>query len=76
MRVEGQAMVQQILGKGQGFGRRQLEVVGNAWNAFAAPRKWAAEGVARTIAPGPAGFVAITLSHGLIIASTATHLAE
>ena len=69
VRVERQAPVQQILGIGQGFGRRQLEVIRNAWNAFAALRKWSTEGVAGTSASGPAGFVAITLSHVLIMAS-------
>jgi hypothetical protein len=69
VRVERQPPVQQVLGKGQGFGRRQIEVIGNAWSAFAAPRKWSTECVAGTIASGPAGFVAITLSHVLIMAS-------
>jgi hypothetical protein len=52
VRVERQAPVQQILGNSQGFGRRQLEVIRNAWNAFAALRKWSTEGVAGTIASG------------------------
>jgi hypothetical protein len=69
VRVERQAPVQQILGKGQGLGWRQLEVIRNAWNAFASPRKWSTEGIAGTIASGPAGFVARTLIHGLIMAS-------
>jgi hypothetical protein len=69
VRVERQAPVEQILGKGEGLGWRQLEVIRNAWNAFASPRKWSTEGIAGTIASGPAGFVARTLIHGLIMAS-------
>ena len=69
VRVECQAPVQQILGIGEGFGRRQLEVIRNAWNAFTALRKWSTQSVAGTSASGPAGFVAITLSHVPIMAS-------
>ena len=69
VRVERQAPVQQILGKGQGLGRSQLEVVWNARNAFAALRKWSAESVARAGASGSAGFVAVTLGHVPIMAS-------
>ena len=69
MRIEREAPVQQILGKGQGFGRWQDEVIRNAWNAFSALRKWSTESVAGTIASGAARFVAITLSHVFIMSS-------
>jgi hypothetical protein len=69
VRVECKAPVQQILGIGQGFGRWQDEVIRNAWDAFSALRKWSTEGVAGTIASGPARFVAITFSHVFIMSS-------
>ena len=69
MRVECQALVQQILGIGDGFGRRQVKIIRDSWNAFTALRKWSTESVAGASASGPAGFVAITLSHVLIMAS-------
>ena len=68
MGVERQAPVQQILRIAEGFGRRQLEVIRYAWDAFTALRKWSTESVAGTSASGPAGFVAITLGHVLIMA--------
>jgi hypothetical protein len=74
VRVEGQAPIQQILSAGQCFGRRQLEVVRNAGNAFAALRKRLTEGVAGTLASGPTEFVAIAVRHKLMMSSTRIHL--
>lgn len=56
-------MVQQILGIGEGFGRRQLDVIRDRWHALAAYRKGSTDGVAWTGATGTAGFVTITLAH-------------
>jgi hypothetical protein len=69
VRVERQAPVQQILRIAERFGRRQLEIIRDAWNAFTALRKWSTKSVAGASASGPAGFVAITLSHVLIMTS-------
>ena len=66
--VEGESAVQQILGVGEGFDRRQLQVVRDACNAFAPWRKRAAQRVARAPASWSAGLVAIALGHPSIIA--------
>jgi Amidase len=70
VRVKGQAPIQQVLRVGEGFGRRQFEIIRDTRNALAALRKWPTKGVAGTGASGPTGFVAITLSHGPIMRAT------
>jgi hypothetical protein len=69
VRVKCQPAVQQVLGIGEGFGRRQLKVIRDTWNAFTASGKRSAESVARAGASGSAGVIAITLGHVPIIAS-------
>jgi hypothetical protein len=61
--VKCQPPVQQILGMGEGFGRRQLEVIRDTWNALTAPGKRSADRVARAGASGSAGVIAITFGH-------------
>ena len=63
VRVERRALVQQILGVGEGFVRGQLEIVWDAGHAPAARRKESAQGVAGPSVARPAGFVAIASGH-------------
>ena len=74
MRIERQAPIQQVLRIVESLGGRQFEVIWDARNALAALRKRPAKGVARTAASGPAGFVAITLSHMPMIANVHAEL--
>src|ERR1700689_3041436 len=69
VRTECQAPVQQVLSVGEGFGRRQPQIIRDRRNALSAARKWPPESVARARASGPPGFVAITLGHLPIMAS-------
>ena len=66
--VERHAPVEQLLGMGEGFGRRQLEVVRDRWIARTVAGKRSAKGVARARTSGSAGLVAITLGHAAIMA--------
>ena len=68
VRVEGQPLVQEILGIAEAFHRARLEVIGDRWNAFTATGQWSA-GASRAGASGSAGLVAVTFGHAPIIAS-------
>jgi hypothetical protein len=63
VRVERQALVQQILGVGQGFRRSQVEIVRDAGHAIAALRKGSAKGVAGSGVARSARFVEIAFDH-------------
>jgi hypothetical protein len=76
MRVECQAPAQQVLRIGEGFVRRQLEIIRDARNALAARRKWPAELITRTGVSRPAGFIAFTLDHVAIMAHAMTDASE